>query len=124
MMQIVIACLLVVFSSGSQAQQKAPPGQMNQDSTYFGDKAQAYVQLIDKMRTVSSQVSVDMTPLQQVCLPGPDGWVHVYGDGKTGAAKSNACADDLHLQCTYNPTKGQYYVTKAVWGCNPNHPIL
>ena len=114
--QLIFAVLLL-SSSISYAQQ---------DSTSISSQEiNTYEKKIEKKNNFSSKTfTVDMTQLQQVCIPGPDGWLHVYGDNKTGASRSNVCADDLHLQCTYNPSKGQYYVTKAVYGCNPNHPNL
>ena len=123
MRKIFASCLFCIASVG-YAQHQGSERPMNQDSSSMAVQAPSYMKILETMRSVHSQVLVDMMALQQVCLPGPDGWIHVYGDGKTGAAQSRGCMDDLHLQCTYNPRKGQYYVTKAVWGCNANHPNL
>lgn len=86
---------------------------LNQDSTFVGQLAAGSNQLKVQnhgQTTTSPSTYVNLTPLKGVCKPGPDGWIHTYGD-------KGGCFDDLHIQCSYDSNTKQYYIVQAVYGC-------
>lgn len=109
-MKKIISVITLVMSLGFIMKGEAQQTNSQCDSTCIMTNSEM-TKPVDKAKTTTSTPkNIDLTELKGNCQPGPDGWIHVYGD-KTG------CADDLHLQCSYSSVNNKYYISKAVYGC-------
>lgn len=102
MKKLSLIVFIVVFSANCFANN-------SDDSTLIGNNNPVN-NLVNPLPPITNPFPLQNFIPALACQPGPDGWLHTYGD-KTG------CQDDIHMRCTYSPLYKTTIVVQVVYGC-------